>query len=244
MTEISRLTEELAESRLFIQHLENYNSPKKIIKIAGKIDFKGILIMFDNNFESLWERLSKTENETDSTDSKQDFRDKILLSLRQAIFNILYLGIKDLAIKQLDFEELNKGIQHDFDKIMQNLFNVFNVQYQLTLMHEKNTRKRSIKTREPEREIKQTKERTVTEYRPVKQKADKSFKPEDIPYYDRVIEILEEIKKSGESSSMRQVALKVAKDNMGLTQKNEIQDFYNRFVNYNIHKKKKRIREG
>jgi hypothetical protein len=241
MRETDRLTEELAESRLFIQHLEDYKCPKKIIKIADKIDFKGILVMFDKNFNRLWERLSRPENESDLTDSRQYFRDKILLSLRQSIFNILYLGIKDLDKKQLNFEELNQGIQHDFDKILQNLFNVFEVQYQLTLMRENKPRRGSIKTKEPDREIRQTKEKTVKEYLPVKQIVNKSFKPEDIPHYEKVIEALEEIKKNGERSSMRQVALKIAKNNMGLTQKNEIQDFYNRFVTYNIQKKKKRI---
>ncbi|HEY6907286.1 MAG TPA: hypothetical protein VI230_07430 [Ignavibacteriaceae bacterium] len=228
----------MAESRLFIQHLENYNAPKKIIKIAAKIEFKGILELFDNHFESLWEKLAKTNIETEI---KQEFRDNILQLIRQSAYNILYLGIKDTDIKQLDFEELNRGIQTDFDKILQNLFNVFNVQYQLTLLQEKHTRKATARTSEPERIIKRPKEKTVREHLPRKQREEKTFKTEDIPHYEKVMEVLEEIKKNGEQSSMRQAALKVAKENIGLTEKNELQDFYNRFVNYMLRKKKNQI---
>lgn len=238
MTDIPGLTEELAESRLFLQHLENYNTPKKIIKIAAKIEFKGILELFDNNFESLWEKLTQNGY---GTDFKQEFRENILQLIRQSVFNILYLGIKDSDIKQLDFDELNKGIQDDFDKILQNLFKVFYRQHELSLLQGKHTRKVITRTSEPERIIKRPKEKTVREHLPKKQREEKTFKPEDIPHYEKVMEVLEEIKKNGEQSSMRQAALKVAKENIGLTEKNELQDFYNRFVNYMLRKKKNQI---
>ncbi len=244
MTDSNNLTDSLTESRLFIQHLENYKVPKRIIKIAEKIDFTGILILFKNNYEVLWEEIVKSRKDKNINYIKKELKDKILLLLRPSIFNVLHLGIKDLEPKKVNIDELNEGILRDFEKIMQNLLSAFELQYQLTLIQTKISKKAVDKVEEKQDKVEKTEEEKVKEYTPIKKTTDKSFKPEDIPYYEKVLEALEEIKKKGEHSSMRQAALRVAKEDMGLTQKNEIQDFYNRFVTYNIKKKKNRIHKS
>ncbi len=218
MTDKNILPEFQDESRLFIQHLENYKTAKKIIKIAEKIDFEGILSLFDENFGNLWKKIEK---QPDDEDTKQEFRDQVLLLLRESIFNVLYLGIKDLSAKGMDYEDLNKGIQQDFDKIMQNLFNAFEMEYRIMQPGETASRKvkKPVNDAKPERRHKP-------------KPSGKTFKEEDIPFYEIVQKTWEKMKKSDENVSLRAAALDVAKNEKGVTDKDELQDFYKRFINY------------
>ncbi len=218
MTDKNTLTEFQDESRLFIQHLENYKTAKKIIKIAEKIDFEGILSLFDENFGNLWKKIEKQQ---DDEDTKREFRNQVLLLFRESIFNVLYLGIKDLNTKGMDYQDLNKGIQQDFERIMQNLFNAFETEYRLLQPGAKPVKriKKSVSAGKPER-------------RQPQKKPNKTFKEEDIPYYEMVQKTWEKMKKSDENVSLRAAALNVAKSEKGLTDKEELQDFYKRFINY------------
>ena len=222
MTDKNILPEFQNELRLFIQHLDNYKTTKKIIKIAEKIEFEDILSLFNENFENLWKKIEKSPDNGDTLDSKQEFRDQVLLLLRESIFNVLYLGIKDLNAKGMDYQDLNKGIHQDFDRIMQNLFNAFETEYRLLQPGEKHAArkvKKTVSTGKPERKHQQ-------------KKSHKTFKEEDIPYYEMVLKAWEKMKKSDESISLRAAALNIAKSEKGLTNKDELQDFYKRFINY------------
>lgn len=231
MTEKNNINAEMVESRLFIQHLENYKSKKKVIKIAEKIEFKGIFNSFDTNFNNLWKTLVKDAAEERMAETRQEFRDKIFLLIRESIYNVLYLGIKDLDAKKIDFDELNKGIGNDIDKIIQNLFSVFYIQHQITL-HKSIPNKQSIKTKKIEPEVKEIKEEIVPKDKPVKIIVENKFKTEDIKYYEKILEVLYDALKRGENPSIRKIVIEVAGKEVGLSGKNELQDFYKRFINY------------
>ncbi|HSD64661.1 MAG TPA: hypothetical protein VLB50_12730 [Ignavibacteriaceae bacterium] len=231
MTEKNNINEEIVESRLFVQHLENYKSKKKVIKIGERIEFKGIFNSFNADFDNLWKALVKDAAEERMAETRQEFREKIFLLIRESIYNVLYLGIKDLDAKKIDFDELNRGIGNDIKMIMQNLFSAFHLQHQIT-MNKIIPKKQVTKTREIEPEVKEKKEGIVLKDKPVKIIVESKFKPEDIKYYKKVLEALDGALEKGENQSIRKIVFDVARKEVGLSEKNELQDFYKRFINY------------
>lgn len=232
MNDTKNISEDIKLNRLFIQHLENYKPLKKIIKIAEQIDFKGILDSFDDEFNNLWNKLSIKEPIKNSKEIKSHYRDQILSILNQSFFNAIYIGIKDLDLKQLNFEELNKNIQEDFKTIIRNLLKVFDIKNLSILLPQVEDDKKII-TIESDNDESSLIEKTIN-------LPDKKFNPVDIPHYKKVLEFFNEQKEKEQNLSLRQAALEVAKTEMGLTDKQELQIFYNRFINYKRKKQKKK----
>jgi hypothetical protein len=231
MQEFDNTPEDEKISRLFLQHLENYKLPKKILKIAQKIDFKGILESFDSEFNNLWNNLSIQKSIKNSQGTKNEYRDQVLSILNQSFFNALYTGIKELEIKQIDFDELNKNIQQDFISIIKNLLKPFDIKNLQVLVLKESKTEEVVASKEIESEDILTKKST--------RHLEKKFNPEDIPLYDKIIKLYQEQKKEDQVLSVRQVALEIARRDIGLTDKHELQNFYNRFINYKRKKWKK-----
>lgn len=220
---------DINENELFIQYLNDYRVSKKIIKIAEKIDFLGIYNLYDKNFDELWVKINRKKLKEDSLNEKQEFKENILLLIRQSIFNVLYIGIKDLKIKEIDFDELNNGILKDFAKIMKNFFHVFRIEYQL-LTHSKKIKKdvfvNSLNKKEDKHNIFPKVEKSN------KMVVEIKYNPDDIHIYDKVLKEFGKVENKEENTSLRKIVLNLAEKELGIKNKDELQLFYKRFIRY------------
>lgn len=231
MKEQNNIPVDLNEKELFIKYLNDYEVAKKNIKIAEKIDFKGICSLFDKNFDELWERINSKKGMIDLQQNHKEFKEKILFILRQSIFNILYIGIKDLKAKDIVYDELNRGILGDFEKIMKNFFSAFKTEYEL-LNPSKNIKKDIEVKSEKVKEKEDTVEKPVKKEKPPKKVIEINYKPEDIQIYKKVLHEFDKIDKKDESISLRKIALSIAETELGIKDKNELQSFYKSFIKY------------
>ena len=227
-----KLPEDIKQSKIFISHLKYYNQPEQIIRIAEKISFKGILELFDIEFEKLWKKMALPEIKKELKELRKDFRENILTLLRHPIFNFLYKKIKDFEEKDIDYKKLNLEIFDFFNSMMYILFRAFDIQFQLSSLNENNDPK--IMLREVEKKNKLAKQGEKFQ--------GKSFSSIDIPYFEKVFKEYEETIKKGYEISYRQIALKIAKSELGLSHHFEIQNFYKRFVQYKKKIGKKDVR--
>ncbi len=229
------------EKELFIKYLNDYKAQKKVIGIAEKIDFEGIYALFDKNFERLWKKIAGNGYRKNLIHSNEVISEKILTTFRQSIFNILYLGIKDLGTKGLDYDELNSGIVRDFEMIMYNLFKVFEMFVELTIPGRINNEdankivKREIEVNEADK----NKKKKEKQEKPIVRIKENKYRTEEMPVYENVIKKMDELNKKGKSTTLRKVAVSVAEKEMEMTDRNELQLFYKRFVNY-----KKKLDKG
>ncbi len=220
---------DINENEVFIQYLNDYKVSNKIIKIAEKIDFRGIYNLLDKNFDELWDKINRKKFKEASLNDKQEFKENILLLLRQSIFNVLYIGIKDLKIKDIDYDELNNGILNDFEKIMKNFFRAFETEYQL-LTSSKKIKKNQEVDSVKEKEDKHHKSTKVE--RPHKTVPEINYNPDDVYIYEKVLKEFGKVENKEENTSLRKIALGIAESELGIKNKDELQLFYKRFIKY------------
>lgn len=230
MKEQNNLPVDINENNLFIQYLNDYEVPKKNIKIAEKIDFGGIYKLFDKNFDQLWDRIYSKKLKEDLSGSKKEFKENILLLLRQSIFNVLYIGIKNLKIKGIDYDELNNGILNDFEKIMKNFFRVFETEYELLIPSKKI--KRDVELNLEKEKGKNDEGSSIKKIKIPKKVIEINYNPDEIPTYEKVLKEINETGKKEEGTSLRKIALGIAETELGIKNKDELQQFYKRFIKY------------
>ena len=229
LEEWDNLQEDVKQKKIFINHLKNYNQPQYILDVVDKISFKGILYLFDIEFEKLWQKLVLPQISDDHKNLKDTLREVVLSLLRHSIFNFLYKKIKDVKVEKQNFEKLNDEIVELFNFAMYNLFKSYDLLIQLSSLNENNDKKIIIREVEKRNRLAKQGEKFQG----------KNFSNIDIWYFEKIYNEYDAQKKNGIDVSYRQIALKIAKTEMGLSHDFEVTNFYKRFMKYHNKKKKK-----
>ncbi len=220
--EWDNLPEDVKQNKLFVKHLNYYNQPQSTIRIAENISFKGILELFDVEFDKLWEKMALPPLMEEYKAYRETFRDETLKLMRQNFFYFIFKHIKDLDENTVDYKKLNSDLYNLFNHLMGAFFRASDLQFQLSSLNENNDPKVIFRDVVRKNQLAKQGEKFQG----------KSYSNLDKHWFEKVYEEYEKQEKNGDKPSYRKVALKIADNQMGNSHPNEADNFYKRFIHF------------